>query len=68
MKKLENIKNTLGNMSDEHFEEFLQNFNDDKKAIFNQMRFWHKMQNNSEFCKQVESEIARATYREINEN
>lgn len=68
MKELENIKNTIGNMSDEHFEEFLQNFNDDEKAIFNQMRFWYKMQNNSEFCKQVESEIARMTYRGINKN
>lgn len=65
MKELEAIKNTVGNMSDERFEKICELFSTKEKEMFQQIRFWHKMQNDKDFYKKVEQEIAKEIYRDF---
>lgn len=65
-KMAEEIENIIANMSDERFEKFCELFSTKEKEMFKQIRFWHKMQNDKDFYKKVEQEIAKEIYRDFN--
>ena len=64
MKNYEEMSKALAGMSEESFEMFLENFNNEEKEMFCKMRGLYKLMTDKKFYNDVQNAIAKEIWKE----